>query len=126
MLRTLQYLNASMKSSRFSAVELVRFAGADHAAFEARVVAAAEPPKGVTRTGKTALAGVDDLCATITDDEYRHHLQDLFDPLSSLDGLSVFWGRLAARSGWPCQTGFLCRSAGYFPPGRRGGWDSLT
>jgi len=117
VLRTLQYLNASMKSSRFSAVELVRFAGAGHAAFEARVVAAAEPPKGITGTGKTTLAGADDLCATITDDEYRHHLQDLFDALASLDGLSVFWGttgcslRVAVPDRGPLSIGWV------FPPG---------
>ena len=43
-------------------------------------MAGAELPKG-GGTGKTALAGVDDLCATITDDDYRHHLHDLFEAL---------------------------------------------
>lgn len=117
VLRTLQYLNATMKASRFSAVELVRFAGADHAAFEARVVAAAELPKGITGTGKTTLAGVDDLCATITDDEYRHHVQDLFEALASIEGLTVFWGttgcslRVAVPGRGPLSIGWV------FPPG---------
>lgn len=117
VLRTLRYLNATMKASRFSAVELVRFAGADHAAFEARVVAAAELPKGLTGTGKTALAGVDDLCSTITDDEYRHYLQDLFEALASVEGLSVFWGtsgcslRVAVPERSPLSIGWV------FPPG---------
>jgi hypothetical protein len=117
VLRTLQYLNSAMKSSRFSAVELVRFAGANHTAFEARLVAAAEPLKGVTGTGKIALAGVDDLIATITDDDYRHHLQDLFDALVSLDGLTVFWGttgcslRVAVPNRGPLSIGWV------FPPG---------
>jgi hypothetical protein len=117
VLRTLRYLNATMKSSRFSAIELVRFTGGGPAAFEARVVAAAEPSKGVTGSGKTALAGVDDLCATITDDEYRHHLQDLFDALVGLDGLTVFWGttgcslRVAVPGRGPLFIGWV------FPPG---------
>jgi hypothetical protein len=105
VLRTIRYLNSAMKSSRFSAVELVRFAGSNHAAFEARMVAAADPPRGVTGMGKTALAGVDDLIATITDDDYRHHLQDLFDTLVNLDGLSVFWGKHSA----PCGIRLACR-----------------
>jgi hypothetical protein len=106
-----------MKSSRFSAVELVRFAGANHTAFEARLVAAAEPLKGAAETGKIALAGVDDLIATITDDDYRHHLQDLFDALVSLDGLTVFWGttgcslRVAVPNRGPLSIGWV------FPPG---------
>ena len=54
-------------------------------------MAGAELPKG-GGTGKTALAGVDDLCATITDDDYRHHLYDLFEALASIAGLTVFWG----------------------------------
>lgn len=117
VLRTLQYLNSAMKSSRFSAVELVRFAGPNYAAFEARLVAAAEPPKAVTGTGKIALAGIDDLIATITDDDYRHHLQDLFDALVSLEGLAVFWGttgcsmRVAVPKRGPLSIGWV------FPPG---------
>jgi hypothetical protein len=125
VLRTIRYLNAAMKSSRFSAVELVRFAGANHAAFEARMVAAADPPRGVTGPGKTALAGVDDLIATIIDDDYRHHLQDLFDTLVNLEGLTVFWGttgcslRVAVPNRSPLSVGWI------FPPGPSR-WMGLT
>ena len=52
VLRTLQYLNATMKSSRFSAVELVRFAGVNHAAFETRLVSVAEPPRASPEPGR--------------------------------------------------------------------------
>jgi hypothetical protein len=92
VLRTLRFLNAAMKAARFSAVELIRFTGDQHGAFEARFVAAAEPAKGAAGAGKTALAGVDELLATVTDDGYRHHHQDLFDGLADVDGLTVFWG----------------------------------
>lgn len=92
VLRTLKYLNASMKAVRFSAVELVRFSGSGYEAFEARFVAGAEPLKGAGGAGKAALAGVDDLLSTITDDEYRHRLQDLLNRLSDFAGLVVFWG----------------------------------
>ena len=117
VLRTLRYLNATMKSSRFSAVELVRFSGGDHGAFEARVVAAAELQPGAKGSAKTALAGANDLCALITDDEYRHHLHDLFDALARLDGLTVFWGttgcslRVAVPGRGPLSIGWI------FPPG---------
>jgi hypothetical protein len=117
VLRTLRYLNVTMKSSRFSAVELVRFTGGDHAAFEARVVAAAELRPGVKGSAKTALAGADDLCAAITDDQYRHHLQDLFEALARIDGLTVFWGttgcslRVAIPGRGPLSIGWI------FPPG---------
>ena len=77
----------------------------DHAAFEARVVAAAELRPGVKGSAKTALAGADDLCAAITDDEYRHHLQDLFEALARVDGLTVFWGPPAAHFEWPYRQG---------------------
>jgi hypothetical protein len=125
VLRTIRYLNSAMKSSRFSAVELVRFAGANHAAFEARMVAAADPPRGVSGTGKAALAGVDDFLAAITDDDYRHHLQDLFDALVNLEGLTVFWGttgcslRVAVPNRSPLSVGWL------FPPGPSR-WMGLT
>lgn len=89
----------------------------DHAAFEARVVAAAELRPGVKGSAKTALAGADDLCAAITDDEYRHHLQDLFEALARVDGLTVFWGttgcslRVAIPGRGPLSIGWI------FPPG---------
>jgi hypothetical protein len=73
VLRTLRHLNAAMKSARLSAAELIRFTGEQHGAFEARFVAKAEPAKGAPGAGpgKTALAGVDELLATVTDDDYR-------------------------------------------------------
>jgi len=120
VLRTLRYLNATMKASRFSAVELVRFTGGDHAAFEARFVAGAEPSKGSSGTAKAVLAGVDELLGRITDDDYRHHLQDLFEGLATVDGLTVFWGtsgcslRAAVPNRGPLSIGWI------FPPGSRG------
>lgn len=117
MLKTLQYLNSAMKSSRFSAVELIRFEGADHAAFEARFMAGAEPVKRTAGASKTALAGMDDLLAAITDDEYRHCLQDLFEALLNLDGLTVYWGttgcslRVTIPNRSPLSIGWI------FPPG---------
>lgn len=92
VLQTLRYLNATMKAARFSAVELIRFAGVAYAAFEARFVAGAETIKGTAGASKAALAGVDELLASVTDDAYRHHLVDLFDGLATVAGLTVFWG----------------------------------
>ncbi len=118
VLRTVQYLNATMKAARFSAVEFVRFGGEGFGAFEARYVAgagrAASP--GAT-SSKTALAGVEEFLAAVTDDAYRHSLQDLFEGLAGVDGLSVFWGttgcslRVAVPGRGPLSIGWL------FPPG---------
>jgi hypothetical protein len=116
VLRTLQYLNTAMKSARFSAVELVRFTGGNHAAFEARFVAGAEPSKG-NGTSKTALAGIDELAKSITDDAYRHSVQDLFEQLVTIEGLTVFWGttgcslRVTIPGRSPLSIGWV------FPPG---------
>ena len=116
VLRTLQYLNSAMKASRFSAVELIRFAGKNHSAFEARFVAGAEPSQS-RGPQKSALAGVDELLANIPDDDYRHHLQDLFDALATIEGLTVFWGttgcslRVAVPARGPLSIGWI------FPPG---------
>lgn len=60
MLRTLEYLNATVTGARFSAVELVRFTGAANmSAFEARFLAGAAPTKSASalKAAKTALAG---------------------------------------------------------------------
>lgn len=126
VLRTLQYLNATMKSSRFSAVELVRFSGqAGHGAFEARFVAGAERLRGVSSTAKTALAGVEDFLGGVADDEYRHALGDFFDALVSIEGLTIYWGtrgaslRVAVPGRSPLSIGWL------FPPGPPG-WMGLS
>jgi hypothetical protein len=118
VLRTLRYLNAAMKAARFSAVELIRFTGDQHGAFEARFVAGAEPAQGAPGAGpgKTDLAGVSELLATVTDDD-RYHLQDLFDGLAEIDGLTVLWGttgcslRIAVPDRSPLSVGWA------FPPG---------
>jgi hypothetical protein len=117
VLRTLQYLNATMKASRFSAVELVRFDGDGYAAFEARFVAGAEPTRGVSPAAKSTLAGVDALLDSITDNAYRYHLLDFFQGLATIDGLTVVWGttgcslRVAIPNRSPLSIGWV------FPPG---------
>lgn len=117
VLQTLRYLNATMKAARFSAVELVRFVGAGHAAVEARFVAGVGGGRGTSQAARTALAGADELLAGVTDDDYRHALKDLFDGLASVDGLTVFWGttgcslRVSVPDRSPLSVGWI------FPPG---------
>jgi len=118
VLRTLRYMNEAMKAARFSAVELVRFSGKEHTAFEARFVAGASPAVGKgSGSAKLALAGVDELLANVTDDDYRYHLHDLFDTLGGIDGLTVFWGttgcslRATIPDHSPLSIGWI------FPPG---------
>ncbi len=106
-----------MRAARFSAVELIRFAGVTHAAFEARFVAGAETTKGTAGAARSALAGVDELLASVTDDAYRHHLLDIFDGLAAVAGLTVFWGttgcslRVPVPDRTPLSIGWI------FPPG---------
>jgi hypothetical protein len=116
VLRTLQYLNATTKA-RFSAVELVRFTGAGHSAFEARFVAGAQLPGSAGTAAKASLAGVDDLVAVVAEEEYRHQLRDLFEGLGRIEGLTIYWGttgcslRVALSNRAPLSIGWI------FPPG---------
>lgn len=116
VLRTLRYLNATVRGARFSAVELIRFSGAEHSAFEARFVAGAQPVSG-GGSAKTALSGLDEFLAGITEDDYRHALQDLFSGLSEISGFTVYWGttgcslRVVAPNHGPLSIGWV------FPPG---------
>lgn len=126
MLRTLKYLNVTSKSARFSAVEMIRFEGSAHTAFEARVVAAAESTTSTTPQAKATLAGVEGLVAGITDDPYRHALEDLFASISEIDGLIVYWGttgcsiRVLLEGRSPLSIGWV------FPPGSQRTWMGLT
>jgi hypothetical protein len=117
VLRTLQYLNATCSGSRFSAVELVRFEGAGYAAFEARFVAGAEPRGRSNGRQQRSLAGVDEFLESVTDDRYRHALQDMFAAFADVPGLTIFWGttgcslRVPLPGRAPVSVGWL------FPPG---------
>lgn len=125
VLRTVEYLNATMKSARFSAVELVRFSAEGISAFEARFVAGAGPSSTSGASAKASLAGIDDFVDNITDDGYRHVLHDLLESFAKVDDLTVFWGtagcslRVAIPGRSPLSVGWL------FPPGTQG-WMGLT
>jgi hypothetical protein len=125
VLRTVEYLNATMKAARFSAVELVRFSGEGYGAFEARFVAGAGPSSTPAAGSKASLAGIDDFVQSVTDDDYRHVLQDLFEAFAKIDDLTVFWGttgcslRVAIPGRGPMSVGWL------FPPGPQR-WMGLT
>lgn len=125
VLRTVEYLNATMKAARFSAVELVRFSCGGYDAFEARFVAGAGPTPTSSAGSKASLAGIDDFVELVADDDYRHVLQDIFEAFAKIDDLTVFWGttgcslrvRIPNRS--PLSVGWL------FPPGPQR-WMGLT
>jgi hypothetical protein len=125
VLRTVEYMNATMKAARFSAVELVRFSGGGYGAFEARFVAGAGPSSTPAAGSKASLAGIDEFVQSVTDDDYRHVLQDLFEAFAKIDDLTVFWGttgcslRVAIRGRSPLSVGWL------FPPGPQR-WMGLT
>jgi hypothetical protein len=125
VLRTVEYMNATMKAARFSAVELVRFSGGGYGAFEARFVAGEGPSSTSAASSKASLAGIDDFVESVADDEYRHVLQDLFEAFAKIDDLTVFWGttgcslRVAIPGRSPLSVGWL------FPPGPQR-WMGLT
>jgi hypothetical protein len=62
---------------------------------------------------------------SVTDDDYRHVLQDLFEAFAKIDDLTVFWGttgcslRVAIPGRSPLSVGWL------FPPGPQR-WMGLT
>lgn len=126
MLRTLGYLNAAMRTSRFSAVELIRFG--DHPApgvYEARFLAGPSPTRGSSAAAKTALAGLDDFLGRVTDDRYRHALQDFFTEIAGMDAITVYWG----TSGCSLRVAVPNRNAisiGWFFPPDQPGWLGLT
>jgi hypothetical protein len=117
MLRTLRYLNATSKVARFSAVEMIRFQGSGLGAFEARVVAAAEPVSGMSAQAKTTLSGVDALVSGIAEDNYRHDLADLFAAIAEIDGVTVFWGTTGCSLRVPLPGRNPLSIGWVFPPG---------
>jgi len=125
VLRTVEYLNATMKTARFSAVELVRFSGEGYGAFEARFVAGAGPSPTSAGGSKASLAGIDDFVESVADDDYRHVLQDVLEAFARIDDLTVYWGttgcslRVAIPGRSPLSVGWM------FPPGPQR-WMGLT
>jgi hypothetical protein len=115
-----------MRTARFTAIELIRFGDdTNRAAYEARFLAGPTPTRGNSAAAKTAFAGLEDLLARVSDDTYRHALQDFFDNVTTMDGLSVYWGtsgcsfRVAIPGRNAVSLGWL------FPPGQTG-WLGLT
>jgi hypothetical protein len=106
-------------------VELVRFSGEGYGAFEARFVAGAGPGSTPAAGSKASLAGIDEFVQSVTNDDYRHVLQDLFEAFAKIDDLTVFWGttgcslRVAIPGRSPLSVGWL------FPPGPQR-WMGLT
>lgn len=123
VLRTLQYLNA-MTKARFSAVELVRFTGAGHSAFEARFVAGAQLPGSTGTASKASLAGIDDLLAVVAEEDYRHQLRDLFEGLGRIEGLTIYWGTSGCSLRVPLSNRAPLSIGWIFPPGP-GRWMGL-
>lgn len=127
VLRTVEYLNATMKNARFSAVELVRFTGAGEDgqgfdAFEARFVAGAGPTSSSPGSAgaKTNLAGVDEFVQAITDDTYRHTIEDFLEDIAKIDYLTIYWGTTGCSLKVPIS-GRNPLSVGWiYPPGQTG------
>jgi hypothetical protein len=125
VLRTVEYLNATMKAARFSAVEMVRFSSEGYDAFEARFVAGAGPNPTSSSGTKVSLAGIHEFVESVGNDDYRHVLQDFLEALAKIDDLMVVWGtsgcslKVAIPGRGPLSVGWL------FPPGPQR-WMGLT
>ncbi len=91
MIKSLDYLNATMRAGRFYLVELVRLQGQDLIAHAAQVVA--RPTKSVASSGSasTTQANEADFLEAIGDDAYREAMQDIFVTCATL-GLVIYWG----------------------------------
>ena len=120
--RAIAYLNAALSVARFYAVELVRFAADAATAFEARTVL---KPSAATVSSATSPTTEAVFLANLSDDAYRHALQQVFDACHRL-GLRCEWGARGtsiriqtAERGEPFSIGWL------FPPGTIG-WMGLS
>ena len=88
MLRTVEYLNATLQGSRFYAVELVRFAGGPVMAYEARTVLM--PRKSYTKSGSGTIDRQKFL-ESVTNEDYRTALRDFLEAAEGLE-LRFGWG----------------------------------
>ncbi len=120
--RAITYLNAALSLARFYAVELVRFAADAASAFEARTVL---KPSVATAPSAASLTNEATFLANLSDDAYRHALQQVFDACRRL-GLRCEWGARGtsiriqtAERGEPFSIGWL------YPPGTIG-WMGLS
>jgi hypothetical protein len=121
MERSLQYLNVTMPSCRFHAVEVVRFKSANVSAFETRSLL-----RGMQTSAANVPRGAVDVLffESLESDEYRHALENLFEVCRGL-GLRFEWQSLGTsiRIRTPDRTEPL--SIGWaFPPGKSG-WYGL-
>jgi hypothetical protein len=91
MLKSLEYMNSTMRFGKFFLVEIVQLEGFDLTAHAAQVVGA--PPKRTGTSGGTAgdRANEATYLAAIDDSSYSSALKDLFATCGTL-GLTVYWG----------------------------------
>ena len=98
VLRTIEYMNASMPRSRFYAVEMVRFASDSIGAFESRTIL--KPPSGVgpPRAGgghvSKTLIDAQKFLNLINDSGYKEGLAEFIDFLEGF-GLTLAWRKLS-------------------------------
>lgn len=122
MEQTVEYLNATMANARFYAIELVRFAATNFAAFESRTVLKPAPQSGVTK----AVASTNEalFLDTVADPDYRETLRQLLAACTGL-GLKLNWGTRgpSIRIRTPDRTGPLT-VAWLYAPGVSG-WNGL-
>jgi hypothetical protein len=122
MMTTASYLNeVSDGRARYFLVELVRFTGTGHAAFEARTVL--RPPGQASKSSGPSLSETAFL-DQITDADYRQALERLFDTSHGL-GLRFEWGSAGTSIRLPTPYKAEPISLAWvFPPGTSG-WMGL-
>jgi hypothetical protein len=120
--RTIEYLNASMTSARFYAVELVRFQGGDgFSAFEART--AVKPSQRASAAAQ--IINEEQFLDSITDLNYRETIRRFLEAVRGL-GFRLEWGSLGVSIRLPTPDGVEPLTVAWlFPPGRAG-WMGLT
>ena len=111
MERSMEYLNMSMPSSRFYAVEVVRFSAGEVSAFEARTILKPNDrgPRAVNVSETVFLA-------SLPNDQYRETMRDLMQ-LWRILGLRFDWGTTGTSLRLPIPERSEPLSVGWIFPG---------
>jgi hypothetical protein len=118
--QTIAYLNATSTAS-FYGVELVRFQGESHTAFEARTIF--RPDKASRRSA--SLTSRAEFMETIDDPEYRSHLEGLLEAVEGL-GYRLQWGAKAIAVRLLLNDGREPLTIAWLNPPGLSGWMGLT
>ncbi len=126
MVRSLEYLNATMQRGRFFLLEVIHLLGRELTAYVAQVVAGPSLRQG-GKSGVLSQTNEANFLSGILDIEYREALADVFAACTTL-GIAVAWGSkgVSLRIGTPDRTEPLSVGWAFQPGGQWRGARHLT